>query len=37
MPRPEPLQTDTTADASAQTGSALGRPQLVTDGNKTHC
>lgn len=34
LPRPEPLQTDTTADASAQTGSALGRPQLVTDGNK---
>ena len=37
LPRPEPLQTDTTADASAQTGSALGRPQLVTDGNKIHC
>ncbi|WP_127493724.1 lipoprotein-34 precursor (NlpB) [Acinetobacter calcoaceticus] len=35
LPRPEETQGgNATADASAQTGSALGRPQLVTDGNK---
>ncbi|MCU4424699.1 lipoprotein-34 precursor (NlpB) [Acinetobacter sp. WU_MDCI_Abxb74] len=35
LPRPEQTQSsNATADASAQTTSALGRPQLVTDGNK---
>ncbi|MCY1456728.1 hypothetical protein D9M71_739670 [compost metagenome] len=35
MPRPEETQGgNATADASAQTTTALGRPQLVTDGNK---
>ncbi|ENV94868.1 hypothetical protein Acal01_02067 [Acinetobacter calcoaceticus] len=35
LPRPEETQGgNATADASAQTGSVLGRPQLVTDGNK---
>ncbi len=33
LPRPEQTQGDT-ADTSAQSGSALSRPQLVTDGNK---
>ncbi|MEQ1452744.1 lipoprotein-34 precursor (NlpB) [Acinetobacter seifertii] len=33
LPRPEQIQADT-ADTSAQSGSALSRPQLVTDGNK---
>jgi len=33
LPRPEQTQADT-ADTSAQSGSALSRPQLVTDGNK---
>ncbi|PJG66981.1 lipoprotein-34 precursor (NlpB) [Acinetobacter seifertii] len=33
LPRPEQTQGDT-ADTSAQSGSALIRPQLVTDGNK---
>ncbi len=35
LPRPEQTQgNNATADASAQTTTALGRPQLVTDGNK---
>ncbi|MBM7139361.1 MULTISPECIES: lipoprotein-34 precursor (NlpB) [Acinetobacter] len=35
LPRPEQTQGgNATADASAQTTTALGRPQLVTDGNK---
>ncbi|WP_202743260.1 lipoprotein-34 precursor (NlpB) [Acinetobacter calcoaceticus] len=35
LPRPEQTQgSNATADASAQTTTALGRPQLVTDGNK---
>ncbi|MNS26816.1 lipoprotein-34 precursor (NlpB) [Acinetobacter calcoaceticus] len=35
LPRPEETQgSNATADASAQTTTALGRPQLVTDGNK---
>ena len=35
LPRPEQTQGgNATADASAQTSTALGRPQLVTDGNK---
>ncbi|MDI3452214.1 lipoprotein-34 precursor (NlpB) [Acinetobacter sp. V89_4] len=35
LPRPEQTQgNNPTADASAQTTTALGRPQLVTDGNK---
>jgi len=35
LPRPEQAQDgNATADASAQTTTALGRPQLVTDGNK---
>lgn len=33
LPRPEQTQGDT-ADTSAQSGSTLSRPQLVTDGNK---
>ncbi|WP_077163805.1 lipoprotein-34 precursor (NlpB) [Acinetobacter genomosp. 33YU] len=33
LPRPEQTQGDT-ADTAAQSGSALSRPQLVTDGNK---
>ncbi|MCG8285246.1 lipoprotein-34 precursor (NlpB) [Acinetobacter seifertii] len=33
LPRPEQTQGDT-ADTSAQSGSALSRPQLVIDGNK---
>ncbi|WP_461312199.1 lipoprotein-34 precursor (NlpB) [Acinetobacter sp. GN11] len=35
LPRPEQTQgNNAAADASAQTTTALGRPQLVTDGNK---
>ncbi|RZG92177.1 lipoprotein-34 precursor (NlpB) [Acinetobacter pittii] len=34
LPRPEQTQGNATLDASAQTTTALGRPQLVTDGNK---
>lgn len=34
LPRPEQTQGNATLDASAQTSTALGRPQLVTDGNK---
>ncbi|WP_128825251.1 lipoprotein-34 precursor (NlpB) [Acinetobacter sp. V2] len=35
LPRPEQTQgNNATADASAQTTTVLGRPQLVTDGNK---
>ncbi len=34
LPRPEQMQGNATLDASAQTTTALGRPQLVTDGNK---
>lgn len=35
LPRPEQTQgNNATADTSAQTTTALGRPQLVTDGNK---
>ncbi len=33
LPRPEQTKDDS-ADTSAQSGSALSRPQLVTDGNK---
>jgi uncharacterized lipoprotein len=34
LPRPEQTQGNATLDASAETTTALGRPQLVTDGNK---
>ncbi|MFA3127110.1 lipoprotein-34 precursor (NlpB) [Acinetobacter pittii] len=34
LPRPEQTQGNATADATAETTTALGRPQLVTDGNK---
>lgn len=34
LPRPEQTQGNATLDASVQTTTALGRPQLVTDGNK---
>ncbi len=34
LPRPEQTQGNATLDTSAQTTTALGRPQLVTDGNK---
>lgn len=34
LPRHEQTQGNATLDASAQTTTALGRPQLVTDGNK---
>lgn len=34
LPRPEQTQGNATLDISAQTTTALGRPQLVTDGNK---
>ncbi|WP_447511775.1 lipoprotein-34 precursor (NlpB) [Acinetobacter geminorum] len=34
LPRPEQTQGNVTLDASTETATALGRPQLVTDGNK---
>ncbi|AMX17256.1 lipoprotein-34 precursor (NlpB) [Acinetobacter pittii] len=34
LPRPEQTQGNATLDASTETATALGRPQLVTDGNK---
>ncbi|PTV49121.1 lipoprotein-34 precursor (NlpB) [Acinetobacter pittii] len=34
LPRPEQTQGNATADATAETTTVLGRPQLVTDGNK---
>lgn len=34
LPRPEQTQGNATLDASSETATALGRPQLVTDGNK---
>ncbi|MEB7640426.1 lipoprotein-34 precursor (NlpB) [Acinetobacter pittii] len=34
LPRPEQTQGNATLDASTETATALGSPQLVTDGNK---
>jgi hypothetical protein len=34
MPRPESLQANTAAESSAEGTTAMGRPQLVVDGNK---
>lgn len=34
LPRPEQTQGNATLDVSTETATALGRPQLVTDGNK---
>lgn len=34
LPRPESLQANTAAESSAEGTTAMGRPQLVVDGNK---